>query len=157
MIDQIGKFLEEYGWTCKDFKSPRSAGKFVLTYVNPDFDKTLKVLILFKEVGQWLYVSTHKLFKYPVSQTEVIMRFLKFNSQIPLVKWFTRDIKDEIFINIGFEIHVDDFNKEVLFKNLDTLSYYIDDTLGLLKRKGVLTEKNLTRVETVTKDSLELG
>lgn len=155
MIDQIGMFLEEYGWAFKEFKSSRSGEKFILTYLNPEYDKKLKVLILIRKSNHWLYCSTHKLFKYPIDQAEVIIRFLKFNSQIPLVKWFTREVQDEIFINIGFEIHDEDFNKDAFFKGLDILSNYIDETLNLFKKNGVLNEKNLTRIDVVTKSSLE--
>jgi hypothetical protein len=157
MINQVGQFLKEDGWNFKEIKSPQSGQKLILSYLNPDFDKTLRVLILFKENPKWLYVSTHKLFKYPLAQTDVILRFLKFNAQIPLVKWLIREIKNEVFINLGFEIFEEDFNRKTFLKGLDLLSFYIDDTLTLLRKKKVLTEKNLTRITAVTKDSLELN
>lgn len=154
MIDEIGKFLEEYGWRHMEFTGEVNKKKYVVTYLSPNYDTTLRIPILIQGDEKWLYTSTHKLFKYPKG-SEVVIRFLKFNSQVPLVKWFSREVQDEMYINIGFEIHKDEFSKEYFFKLMDALGFYVDNTMKLLKEHNELNEDNLTRMKEFTKDSLE--
>lgn len=156
MIKKIGQLLEEYGWTYKEFEGEKTGEKYILTFVNPNFNKSLKVVILIKEVGHWLYISTHKLFKYP-KNSEVALRFLKFSSQHPLIKWFSREVEPIMYFNVGFEIDKEDFSKELFFKKLDIMTHYLNDVLCLLNKKGVLTEKNLTKIKEISKESLELN
>lgn len=156
-LDKITQYMDEYGWVYHSFPGNFSQQDYAVTYVNTELDHSLRAIILIKFDEKWLYLSTHKLLKYPLSDTETILRFLKFNAQIPRVKWFTREIVTDTYLNLGCEIHHLQFNQENFFTCLDILSFYIDDTIKLLNGLGKLTEDNLYRFEEITRDSFELS
>lgn len=155
-INKIEEFIKAYNWSYTSFDGVESGSKYFVTYYSPDKIPGLKVVIMIQPKTDWLIVSTHKLFKYSINDKDLILRFLKFNAQEPMIKWFVRDIKDEMYVNIGFELHQSLVNQENFHMGLDILTFYIDDVIRLLQENQKLSEANLTRVETIDKSSFEL-
>ena len=152
MIEKVEEYLKEFGWSSTSFGGVSSDQQYVVTYFNPDSQK-VKVVILIKETDPFLYVSTHKLFKY--KDIKMVAKFLEYNCDQVSGKWLTRKIAEETYVNYGFEIHKNFFTKERFFFELDVLSTYINQLIEMLKRKEEISDENFTQVDAITKDSLE--
>ena len=156
MINQITALFEEYGWTSHQVEGETNHTTYIITYYTPDEDLTLNIPIVIFEKENWLYVSTHKLFKFSWQDKDILLKFMEYNNQTLLVKWFIRHLQDISYINVGFELNDQLFTKDNFYLYLDLLTHYIDLSMQTLREKLPHFADTLTRVNTITKESLEL-
>ncbi len=155
MIEQVASFLKDYGWLSGTFNSPASGDQFVFTRF--DYEPLIiHAPILIKEVDNWLFISTHKLFKFTKKDTGIMLKFLEYNNEELSVKWFTRELTEETYINIGGEICTEEFSQFKFNLTMDLLCTSIEDVANMLTKQGDLTAENLTPVtDDIVKNSFE--
>jgi len=133
-VDQIAKFLDEYGWK---YREANSAGtRYLAAPMLLDNDKS--ILITFGVSGDFVMVSTNGLFKNISKSYSALL--LGLNDRIKLVKVFSTPDQtnpDTIAVDVGFELCYEAWNKETFFTFMDMLS------LGAQKAITKLNENNI--------------
>ncbi|HCR36283.1 hypothetical protein A2130_01290 [Candidatus Woesebacteria bacterium GWC2_33_12] len=133
-IEEIKKYLEEYGWK---FRETTSDGKLVI--ISPyTLEKEMKgVLVSFKIEGEFVMVSTVGFMKN-VSK-DFSRNLLAINDHIKLVKIFTtnNDKDNDFDAELGFELWNESWNKETFFAFMDMLALGIEKTIEIISNEDI--------------------
>jgi hypothetical protein len=130
-IEDIEKFLTEYGWGFK--KTTYDDNKEAI--VSPlRLNEKEGVLLSFSVEGEFVMVSTVD-FMNDVPQEEA-MKIFSLNDTIKLVKLYPVS-ENPLKIEVGFELWAEAWNKDTFFAFMDMLCLAIETVVDKLNRKEI--------------------
>lgn len=154
--DQVKRLLDEYGWKYHEVLSPVDPNKTTLISTCRVEANNLRFVVTINADEHYIFATTNKLFRYPPSQKEVLVKFLELNDKTFGGKWVAYREEEIYYINYAFEIYKDFLNSEMVSFQLDALLDNVEMAVGYLTENRLLDKENLTPVETVTRQSLNL-